>query len=35
MRKKKENNMENYSKSEILQMVEEEDVEFILSLIHI
>ena len=29
MRKKKENNMENYSKSEILQMVEEEDVEFI------
>ena len=29
MREKKENNMENYSKSEILQMVEEEDVEFI------
>lgn len=29
-RKKKESNdMENYSKSEILQMVEEEDVEFI------
>lgn len=28
-RKKKENDMENYSKAEILQMVEEEDVEFI------